>query len=195
MIGDGAGPIAWVALRGTLRADAARTVAWLEAAGIETSILSGDPSERATRVVADALGIRHVVSGASPDEKVAALLALQQAGEVVAAVGDGINDAPLLARAQVSIAMGGGSDLARQSADAVLLGDRLSDLPIAIEQARRTRRIIRQNLTWALLYNATALPLAACGLLAPWAAALGMSASSLGVVANALRLGKVGVRA
>ncbi len=194
MLGDSSGPIAWIALHGALRPDAAKTVASLKAAGIGVSMLSGDPSPSVTRHVGEALGISEVVSGATPEDKVAALVALQKSGEIVAAVGDGINDAPLLARAQVSIAMGGGTDLARLSADAVLMGNRLSDLQLAIEQARRTRRVIRQNLGWALVYNLSVLPLAACGMLAPWAAAIGMSASSLAVVANALRLGRVGER-
>ena len=103
-------------------------------------------------------------------------------------VGDGINDVPVQAGADIAIAMNGATDLARTRADAVLLGPRLGRLVAALETARATRRIIRQNLTWSLVYNVSALPLAAMGFVPPWLAAIGMSASSLVVVGNALRL-------
>ncbi|MCP4026646.1 MAG: cation-translocating P-type ATPase, partial [Sphingomonas sp.] len=120
--------------------------------------------------------------------KLARIEALEAGGEHVLAVGDGINDAPLLGRASVSVAMGSGSDLARLRADAVLLDDRLRTIPLALRWAHRTRKVVKQNFAWAVIYNMCALPLAALGVLAPWQAAIGMSLSSLLVVGNSLRL-------
>jgi len=153
-------------------------------------LLSGDPSP-ATAQVAEAVGVDEWVAGSSPAEKLAFVERLQAGGAKVAMLGDGINDAPVLAQAQVSIAMGGGSDLARIHADAVLVGDGLAALARAFEWARKTRRVIIENLFWALAYNATALPLAMSGRIEPHWAALGMSASSLLVVANAARLARI----
>jgi Cu2+-exporting ATPase len=122
--------------------------------------------------------------------KLAAVSQLQAEGRCVLMVGDGINDAPVLARADASVVMGQGAMLARVSADALLLSNRLTDLALARSLALRTDRVIRQNLLWAALYNAACIPLALAGLLPPWAAGLGMAASSLFVVLNAQRLAR-----
>ncbi|MBD3894778.1 cadmium-translocating P-type ATPase [Halomonas sp. ML-15] len=180
-------PLAWFALRDHLREDAAATVAGLKAQGLAVSLLSGDTPASVSALAAQ-LGIDDWQAGASPEDKLAHIEARQAAGEQVIMVGDGINDVPVLAGADVSIAMNGATDLARTSADAVLLSPRLGRIVEAIELTRATRRIIRQNLIWSVCYNATALPIAALGVVPPWVAALGMSASSLVVVGNALRL-------
>jgi Cu2+-exporting ATPase len=123
-----------------------------------------------------------------PADKLQRIRSLQERGAIVLAIGDGINDAPSLGGAAVSIAMGNGTQLAQASADMILLSERLMVLPQAVRLARRTLTVIKQNLTWAIVYNAAALPLAAAGWIQPWMAAIGMSASSLLVVLNALRL-------
>jgi Cu2+-exporting ATPase len=170
-----------------LRADARGAIAALHDSGARTLLISGDRSAAAQRV-GRALGLGEVTAGASPEDKLARVAALQASGRRVAMVGDGINDAPVLARADVSVAMGGGTALARAHADLTLLSGRLSDLTFARALARRTLRIVRQNLAWAALYNAACVPLALAGWLPPWAAGLGMAASSLLVVLNAQRL-------
>jgi len=150
-------------------------------------MLSGD-RPAAARALARRLDIDHAQGGLSPTDKLAAVRQLQSREAVVAMVGDGINDAPVLGAAQVSVAMGTGTQLAQASADLVLLSESLETLHEGVTIARRTRAIIAQNMGWAILYNVIALPLAASGWLAPWMAAIGMSLSSLLVVANAFRL-------
>ena len=186
-LGNAEGWQAFFRLSDSLRPEAAAMAAALSAAGITLSIFSGDAPAAAGRVAA-ALGIADVRGGLSPEDKHAALKAMQVAGETVAMVGDGVNDAPVLAQAQVSIAMGGGADLARANADVVLLGNDLQALPEGLALARRTVRIVKQNLVWAFAYNFLAIPLAMVGWVTPWMAGIGMSASSLLVVVNALRL-------
>jgi Cu2+-exporting ATPase len=138
--------------------------------------------------IARQAGIRECHGGASPEAKLRYVEALQAAGAVVAMVGDGVNDAPVLGRAQVSIAMGSGTDIAQAAADFLLLSGDLDAINAALLLARKTRRVMRQNLLWALAYNLVAVPLAAFGLVTPLVAAIGMSGSSLIVAANALRL-------
>ena len=144
------------------------------------------------RRVARTLGIDDYRSGCSPEDKLTILHAAQKDGDIVIMVGDGINDAPVLAGADASVALAEGALLAQTSADIIMLGNSLGPLVTALRTAKQTMRIVRQNLGWAIVYNATALPLAAMGWVPPWAAAIGMSASSLIVVLNALRLSRFG---
>ena len=174
-------------LRDPLRPEAQAAIAALLLRGVKVSMFSGD-SPAAVAHVAEQLGVTDYYSQQKPQDKLARLKALQALGAVVAMVGDGINDAPVLAGAEVSFAMGTGTDVANQSSDIVLLSNRLSDVAIALDAGKSALNIMRQNLWWAAIYNLTALPFAALGYLSPWVAALGMSISSLIVVLNALRL-------
>ncbi len=170
-----------------LREDAPALIDSLRHMGKSIILMTGDREASASRV-AQATGIDDVRAQMSPLAKMEAVQALQNEGARVLMVGDGINDAPVLSRADVSIAMGGASSLAKTSADIVLIGNQLQMISEAILTAGRTQRVIRQNMAWALLYNFGAIPAAAVGLVAPWLAAIGMSVSSLIVVLNAMRL-------
>jgi len=170
-----------------LRDDTSSAVRTLQGAGIELRLLSGDDPARVRRLAA-LLGLASAQGALSPADKRAAVVEAQRNGKVVAMLGDGINDAPVLAQADVSIAMGEGALLARTQADAVLVSNRLTDLARARVLARRTMRVLRQNFAWAAAYNAACVPLALLGWMPPWAAGLGMAASSLFVVLNSLRL-------
>ena len=150
-------------------------------------LLSGDSAQRVARL-AQRLGIGAAIGGADPRHKQLVVQRAQAAGDVVAMLGDGINDAPVLAQADVSLAMGEGALLARTHADAVIVSNRLGDVVAARALARRTVRVIRQNMVWAAGYNALCVPLALAGALPPWGAGLGMALSSLAVVLNAARL-------
>ncbi|WP_332671265.1 heavy metal translocating P-type ATPase [Aromatoleum sp.] len=171
-----------------------------EAAGLATrlandhhqlTVLSGD-SAAAVEAVASGLGIADARGGMTPQGKQTCIASMQQEpGAVVAMIGDGVNDAPVLAQAHVSIAMGGGTELARNQADIVLLSENLAGLGRGIDLSRRTLNIIRQNLWWSFVYNFTSVPLAMAGLVTPWMAGIGMAGSSLLVVLNALRLQRV----
>ena len=187
VLADDQGYLALLTLGDALRSGAGRLVQELEAAGKTICLLSGD-RQRTVADVARRAGIDIAIGDAGPEAKLAFVRELQARGAVVAMVGDGVNDAPVLAQAQVSIAMGGGTDLAHASADMVLLADDIGRLAAAFATARDTLRIVRQNLAWAAVYNAVAIPLAAAGWVTPLAAGIGMAASSLAVVANALRL-------
>lgn len=184
-------PVAVFELRDELRDDAAATVQALKELGLKLALLSGD-AERPVAEVAARVGIDSYEHDCSPQAKLDAIKALQQAGETVVMVGDGINDAPVLAGADSSVALAEGAMLAQTNADLILPGESLRPLITAVRGSRATMRIVRQNIAWAIVYNAVALPLAAAGLVPPWAAAIGMSASSLIVVLNALRLSRFG---
>ena len=184
-----AGEQGWIAafeLEDRLRPDAAALVAQLRARGLKVHLASGDRAELAA-ALGQALWIEQAAGAMTPQDKYRYVEALQRAGAVVAMVGDGLNDAPVLARADLSFAMGSGADLAQLRADFVLLGDSLAAVLASMDTARRAMRLVRQNVAWALAYNALALPLAAAGWIGPWEAALAMGASSLTVLLNALR--------
>jgi len=191
VLADAAGPIALFAFGEALRPDAQVFVNEVRAAGIELLLVSGDRREPVANL-ARALGIAapdggNVYAHQTPDSKRQIVAGMQRAGRVVAMLGDGMNDAPVIAQADVSIAFAEGSTLAQARADFIVLTSRLADVAYALRAARRGMRIVRQNLGWALAYNLAIVPLAAFGYVTPAVAAAGMAASSLAVVANALR--------
>lgn len=178
-------------IQDNIRQDSKATIEILKQQGCRISIASGDSSGHVHQLAKE-LGIEDVHSGLTPAGKLALVTKLQQHTRV-AMFGDGINDAPVLAGADLSVAMGSGSAIAKNSADLILLGDHLSRFTQAVAVAKLTTQIIKQNLAWALGYNALILPLAVTGHVAPYIAAIGMSASSLIVVGNSLRLLRVKV--
>jgi len=194
---DAAGPQTWLGGPGgalarfgfaeVLRDDARATLDALRDCGLEVRLLSGDASARVADV-ARRLGVDAARGDATPADKLAEIAALQGAGHRVAMVGDGLNDAPVMARADASFAIGDGPAQTRSQADFILLSGSLADVAEARLTARRAMGIVRQNLAWAIAYNATCVPLALLGWFPPWAAGLGMATSSLVVVANALRV-------
>lgn len=186
-LGNPGGLVAAIDVGAALRIGARATVDSLRALGLEVIIASGD-GETAVRRVARELGIERAHARCTPQQKIDLVRELRAGGRHVFAVGDGINDGPVLAAADVSCAMGNGSAIAQCAADLLLVHDGLEQLPRAIVAARAAARVMRQNLGWALAYNLAAVPLAAFGLVAPWLAALGMSLSSLAVVLNSRRL-------
>ena len=172
-----------------LRPDAVLALKALQDDGVRITLVTGDRQERAA-LLAQRVGVHHVLAAATPEAKLAALVGLQGQGQRVVMVGDGVNDAPVLARADASLAMGQGALVSRSHADAVLTSNRLEDLVHARRSAQRAVAIVRQNFIWAALYNFSCIPLALLGWLPPWAAGLGMALSSLFVVLNALRAGR-----
>ena len=184
------GVVAAYGLSDRLRDDADALITWLHRRGVKTTLLTGDNVSAADHVGSQ-LGLDKVIAGQSPSQKLEAIRASQQIGSRIAMVGDGVNDAAVLGAADVSFAMAGAAPLAVAGSDVLLLTPKLISIKTAILTASKTLRIIKQNLFWALLYNFTAIPAAAMGYVPPWAAAIGMSLSSLIVVLNALRLRRI----
>lgn len=185
-LGDETGWIALFTLSDQFRPKARALVAALRADGREVQLLTGDRASIA-RYTAHELGIATVTAQARPEDKHRVVQALQREGAIVAMIGDGVNDAPVLAQAQVSVAMGSGADIARASADIILVDSALERLQDIVAVARKTDRVVKQNLAWAMLYNVVAVPAAVAGWVTPLIASVGMAISSIIVVANALR--------
>jgi len=173
----------------SVRPDVAEALDTLRRDGVRVALLSGDAPGRVERV-GHLLGVTDCRGGLTPQDKLMAVRDAQARGESVAMIGDGINDAPVLAQADTSFAMGEGALIARAQADGVLVSGALLDIVRARALAKRTLRIVRQNFAWAAAYNAACVPLALLGWLPPWAAGLGMATSSLFVVFNSLRLAR-----
>ena len=176
-------------IKDPLREDAKSAVDACKALGLEVWMLSGDKEETARRI-AQICGIEHILFEVKPEEKAAQISRLKSEGRRVAMVGDGINDAPAMAEADLAIAMGTGTDIAIECADAVLPGGRIGRVPQALRLAKTARRTVRQNLGWALFYNLICLPVAACGVVNPSIAAAAMTLSSNGILLHSLRLNK-----
>ena len=180
-------PRAVIAVGDTVKPSSRSTTEALHALGLRTVLLTGD-NESAAQHVADQLGIASVLAGVLPQDKVSEVARLQQSGEVVAMVGDGVNDAAALVQADLGIAMGTGTDAAIEAGDLTLVSGDPALVGTSVRLARRTLRTIRQNLFWAFAYNLVGIPVAALGLLNPMIAGGAMAASSVCVVANSLRL-------
>ncbi len=188
---DEEGVIAWFALGDAIRPQAKPLIDELRGLGVRLHLYSGDRVENVLALARE-LGIEDARGAMLPQDKLEAVKAMQQAGCIVAMTGDGVNDAPVLAQAQVSIAVDQGAEAAQAAADMVLLSSEIGRLAEGVRMARKTQTIIRQNLTWSTIYNVLAIPAAAMGYVTPWMAGIGMSLSSLLVVLNAMRLAKPG---
>jgi Cu+-exporting ATPase len=176
-----------IAVADTLKPEAREAVAELRTEGVEVVMLTGD-NERTARAIARELGIERVIAEVLPSDKAQVIAGLQRQGRAVAMVGDGVNDAPALATAEIGIAIGSGSDVAKETGGIILVRDDVRDVVAAIRLSRATMRKIKQNLFWAFVYNTIGIPIAAAGFLNPIIAAAAMALSSLSVVANSAAL-------
>jgi len=179
--------IGLIALADTVRETAAHTIAEIKKMGLKEIMITGD-NESAAQVVAKKLGIGQVLAGVLPDQKSQQVKKLQQEGEKVVFAGDGINDAPSLVQADLGIAMGKGTDIAKESGNIILMQSNPIKIVEAIKLSQKTFKIIKQNLFWAFFYNVIAIPLAILGLVNPMIAALAMGFSDVTVISNSLRI-------
>jgi Cu2+-exporting ATPase len=186
-LGNQHGMVAYFCLEDQLKADSHELVQQLQHAGLNIHLLSGDSAGAVNRV-AQELSIACLQAEATPESKLTYVQNLQHQAKVVLMVGDGINDAPVLVQADVSIAVDGGADVAQAGSDLVMIKSDMSLVALALKQGQKTKRIIQENLLWAIAYNAVAVPIAMAGYANPWIAALGMAVSSLLVTLNAMRL-------
>ena len=186
-LGNQHGMVAYFCLEDQLKADSHELVQQLQHVGLNIHLLSGDSAGAVNRV-AQELSITCFQAEAMPESKLTYVQNLQHQGKVVLMVGDGINDAPVLVQADVSIAVDGGADVAQAGSDLVMIKPDMNLVALALKQGQKTKRIIQENLLWAIAYNAVAVPIAMAGYANPWIAALGMAVSSLLVTLNAMRL-------
>ena len=187
LLADAHQALAWFKISDAPRKGLSQTISQLKQQGYALHLLSGDQTHNVAQL-ANNHGIAHWHACQTPQQKLDLITHLQQQGQRVLMVGDGVNDAPVMAAADAAVAMASGTDLSKSSAPALLLRDNLNLIQVLLRKAQQTHTIMQQNLSWALLYNVIALPLAAAGLIPPWGAAIGMSTSSLLVVLNATRL-------
>ncbi|HEU4845564.1 MAG TPA: heavy metal translocating P-type ATPase, partial [Burkholderiaceae bacterium] len=190
LVGSDTALLGVIAVADTLKPEAQEAVAALKARGIKVVLLSGD-NRRTADAIGRQIGIDRVIAEVLPDDKVNVIRQLQQEGQVVAMVGDGVNDAPALATADIGIAIGSGSDVAKETGGIILIRDDVRDVVASIELSRATMRKIRQNLFWAFVYNSVGIPVAALGYLNPIFAAAAMALSSLSVIVNSALLKRV----
>ena len=179
-----------IAVADTIKQSSKSAIEKIKKLGIAVYMVTGD-NQRTANAIASQVGIENVYAEVLPEQKADVVKDLKDKGYKVAMVGDGINDAPALAFADIGMAIGTGSDVAIEAADVTLVGGDLDHIPKSIDLSRKTMRNIRQNLFWALFYNTIGIPVAAMGFLEPWVAGAAMAFSSVSVVSNALRLKKV----